>query len=91
MASPYLEELRRRQALLYGRPEEVDLDDRIPRGLMRVPEAAMLVGLNPFVIWRRIRAGKIKAFGRPRRIFVEDLLEPVVPNLCPSERKPRKR
>ena len=85
------QELRRRQALLYDRPEDGDMDPRIPSGLMRVPEAARLAGHSPFVVWRRIRAGTLKAYGRPQKIFVEDLLQPVTPRLCPSERTPRKR
>jgi len=50
-----------------------------PSALYRVREAALMVGLNPETIHRRIRLGQIRAWGRPQRVALEDLLPIYVP------------
>jgi hypothetical protein len=53
-----------------------------PGGLYCVREAAMMVGLNPETVRRRIRRGEIRAWGRPQRISLDDLLPIYVPDSC---------
>jgi len=50
-----------------------------PAGLFRVREAAMMVGMNPETIRRRIRRGEIPAWGRPQRIALDDLMPIYMP------------
>ena len=53
-----------------------------PAGLYRVREAALMVGLNPETIRRRIRRGEIRAWGRPQKIALDDLLPIYLPEAC---------
>jgi hypothetical protein len=50
-----------------------------PVGLMRVTEAAAIAGVSIETLNRRIRAGRLQAFGRPRRVCLDDVLAPFVP------------
>ena len=55
----------------------------LPVQLMRVSEAAALIGVHPETLRRRIRRGELPAYGKPpRRVAVEDLLEPYKPGAC---------
>jgi hypothetical protein len=49
-----------------------------PERLMKVSEAAMVAGLNPETLRRRIRLGQLRAWGFPRRVLIEDVLPPVL-------------
>ena len=53
-----------------------------PYALYRVREAAMMVGMNPETIRRRIRRGEIPAWGRPQKVSLDDLLPIYVPEAC---------
>ena len=53
-----------------------------PSGLMRVPEAAMLTGHNPETLYRRIRRGELRAWGRPFRVALDDILPMYLPGAC---------
>ena len=53
-----------------------------PNGLYRVREAAMMIGLNPETIHRRIRRGEIRAWGRPQKVSLDDLLPIYMPEAC---------
>lgn len=54
-----------------------------PAALYRVSEAALMVGLDDETIRRRIRAGKVRAWGSPHKVSLDDLL----PLYTPSRRK----
>jgi hypothetical protein len=47
--------------------------------LMRITRAAAVCDLHPDVIWRWIRSGRVRAFGRPGsyRVCIQDLMPPV--------------
>jgi hypothetical protein len=47
-----------------------------PGATYKVAEAALMVGLHKETIHRRIRAGKLKAWGSPQRVAIADLLAP---------------
>lgn len=49
---------------------------------MRVPEAAMLTGHNPETLYRRIRRGELRAWGRPFRVALDDVLLMYLPGAC---------
>jgi len=51
-----------------------------PAALYRVAEAAMMVGLHDETIRRRIRAGKVRAWGSPHKVALDDLLPPYKPS-----------
>jgi hypothetical protein len=53
-----------------------------PSGLMRVTEAAMLTGHNPETLRRRIRRGELRAWGRPYRVAISDVLPMFMPAAC---------
>ena len=57
------------------------IDERAvrPIALYRVREAAMIVGMNPETIRRRIRRGEIRAWGRPQKVSLDELLPIYVP------------
>jgi hypothetical protein len=42
----------------------------------------MAVGLNPETVHRRIRRGELRAWGRPYRVALEDLLPLYEPGLA---------
>jgi hypothetical protein len=52
-----------------------------PTDLVPVAEAAMRAHLNPFTVWKLIRLGKVRAYGRPGslRVSVTDLLPEYTP------------
>jgi hypothetical protein len=52
-----------------------------------VTEAAARTRLNPFTIWRWIREGSIKAYGRPGclRVSIADLLPEFDPKRSDAE------
>ena len=50
-----------------------------PVGLMRVADAAAVAGVSIETLNRRIRAGRLLAFGRPRRVCLDHVLAPFVP------------
>ncbi len=52
-----------------------------PGSLRRVRDAALIVGLHPETINRRIRAGEIPAYGFPRRVDLADLNKLYEPKL----------
>jgi hypothetical protein len=54
-----------------------------PAGLYRVSEAALMVGLHDETIRRRIRAGKVRAWGSPHKVALDDLM----PRYEPTHRK----
>jgi hypothetical protein len=49
--------------------------------LISVREAAMRAQMNEFTLWKLIRQGKLKAYGRPGalRVSLSDLLAPYDP------------
>ena len=52
----------------------------VPAGATyRVAEAALMTGLHKETIRRRIRAGKLTAWGSPQRVVLADLLAPQAP------------
>ena len=50
-----------------------------PGATYRVAEAALMAGLHKETVRRRIRAGKIKAWGSPQRVVLADLFTPHTP------------
>jgi hypothetical protein len=50
--------------------------------LLRVREAAMMVGLNPETVRRRIRRGEVRAWGKPQKVSLDDLLPLYLPAAC---------
>ncbi len=52
----------------------------LPRDLVSITDAAQASGLNVRTIWRKIREGKLRAFGTRKcyRISLGELLAPVV-------------
>jgi hypothetical protein len=46
---------------------------------LRVAEAAAIAGLNPETLRRRIRRGELPAWGSPRRVALNDVLQQFVP------------
>ena len=58
-----------------------------PGGLLKVSDAAEIVGLNPETLRRRIRRGQLKAWGSPRRVAIADILFPVLPAVAPDPKK----
>lgn len=55
------------------------LPDPVPASrLMRVQDAAYAAGMNAETIRRRIRSGVLRAWGRPARVLLADLLPPYV-------------
>jgi hypothetical protein len=59
------------------------LDDHRPTDLLTVQDAALVVRMHPGAIWRLIRQGKLRAYGRPRalRVSLADLLPVYDPNV----------
>ena len=57
------------------------IDERAGRPVLlyRVREAALIVGMNPATIRRRIRRGEIRAWGRPQKVSLDDVLPIYVP------------
>ncbi len=53
--------------------------DGVLSELYKVRDAARLLGLNPYTIRKRIRAGTITAWGKPLRVRPRDLLVPYEP------------
>ena len=55
------------------------IDVSIPNDLASVPAASMITGYQDRTIWKWIRTGKVKAWGRRRcyRVSVSELLAPV--------------
>jgi hypothetical protein len=53
----------------------------VASGLFSVREAAMRAHMNEFTLWKLIRQGKLKAYGRPGalRVSLGDLLAPYDP------------
>ncbi len=51
-----------------------------PFRLLRVREAAVVTGMHRRTIYRRIRNGEVRAWGNPRRVVIDDLLRPFVPD-----------
>jgi hypothetical protein len=51
----------------------------IPSDLASVPTASRITGFRERTIWKWIRTGKVKAWGRPRcyRVSISELLAPV--------------
>jgi hypothetical protein len=47
-----------------------------PERLLKVNDAALVAGLNPETIRRRIRRGQIRAWGFPHRVLLDDVLQP---------------
>jgi hypothetical protein len=61
-----------------------------PVGLMRVAEAAAIAGVSVETLNRRIRVGQLPAWGRPRRVCLDHVLQPFMPRAessvgCSSE------
>ena len=54
-----------------------------PGALYTVSEAALMVGLHDETIRRRIRAGKVRAWGSPHKVALDDLM----PLYKPTPRK----
>ncbi len=50
-----------------------------PGALYTVSEAALMVGLHDETIRRRIRAGKVRAWGCPLKVSLDDLMPPYEP------------
>ncbi len=50
-----------------------------PGRLLRVREAALLMRLDRDTIYKRIRSGQVRAWGSPRRVLLDDLLRPYIP------------
>ena len=50
-----------------------------PVGLLRVAEAAAIAGVSIATLNLRIRKGVLRAWGRPRRVSLDDVLVPFVP------------
>ena len=52
-----------------------------PADLCSVREAAMRARMNEFTIWKLIRQGKLRAYGRPGalRVSLDDLLPEYTP------------
>ena len=52
-----------------------------PSNLCSVREAALRARMNEFTVWKLIRQGKLRAYGRPGalRVSVDDLLAPYEP------------
>jgi hypothetical protein len=51
-----------------------------PVGLMRVAEAALVAGVSVETLNRRIRTGRLPAWGRPRRVCLDHVLQPFMPS-----------
>jgi excisionase family DNA binding protein len=51
---------------------------RLPRDLYPVAEAARVAGCHPRTIYRAIRRGDVRAYGRPRcwRVSLAEVLRP---------------
>ena len=49
--------------------------------LLPVRMAAVAADINPYTVWKLIRTGRVRAYGRPRalRVALEDLLQPHSP------------
>jgi hypothetical protein len=52
-----------------------------PTDLCSVRDAALRARMNEFTVWKLIRQGKLRAYGRPGalRVSVDDLLTPYKP------------
>ncbi|MBS1856113.1 MAG: hypothetical protein JST11_12160 [Acidobacteria bacterium] len=48
-------------------------------GLLKISEAAMVAGVNPETLRRRVRRGELAAWGFPRRVALADVLAQFVP------------
>lgn len=53
-------------------------------GLMKISEAALIAGLNPETLRRRVRRGDLAAWGSPRRVALADVMAQFVPH-CMQE------
>jgi hypothetical protein len=47
--------------------------------MMKVSDAAAIAGVNPETLRRRIRRGQLQAWGSPRRVALNDVLQQFVP------------
>jgi Helix-turn-helix domain len=54
-----------------------------PADLCSVRDAAVRARMSEFTVWKLIRQGKLRAFGRPGalRVSVDDLLAPYQPKV----------
>ncbi len=50
-----------------------------PCRLLRVRDAALATGMHRDTIYNRIRSGQVRAWGSPRRVLLDDLLRPYIP------------